>query len=174
MTPLALSEWRDFYVMIGTASGALVGATFIVVTLTAGVPNRMLGIRGFISPTAVHLASVLVGSAILAIPNISALAVTLLLGVGGLMGTVYGAIVVARIWRLKLDLADRCCYGLLPIAAYAAMLAAAAMIVLRVDSPLYVLAASLLLLLIVGMRNAWDMASFMILRNTNPPDAPVA
>jgi hypothetical protein len=24
MTPLALSEWRDFYVMIGTASGALV------------------------------------------------------------------------------------------------------------------------------------------------------
>lgn len=173
MTPLALSEWRDFYVMIGTASGALVGATFIVVTLTAGVPNRMLGIRGFISPTAVHLASVLVGSAILAIPNISALAVMLLLGVGGLMGTVYGAIVVNRIWKLKLDLADRCCYGLLPIAAYAAMLAAALMIMLRVDSPLYVLAASLLLLLIVGMRNAWDMASFMILRNTNPPDAPV-
>ena len=89
------------------------------------------------------------------------------------MGTVYGAIVVTRIWKLKLDLADRCCYGLLPIVAYAAMLAAAVMIVLRVDSPLYVLAASLLLLLIVGMRNAWDMASFMILRNTNPPDAPV-
>ena len=127
----------------------------------------------FISPTAVHLASVLVGSAILAVPDISALAVTLLLGLGGLMGTVYGGIVVARIWTLKLDLADRCCYGLLPIGAYAGMVAAAIMIVLRVDSPLYVLAASLILLLIVGMRNAWDMASFMILRDPNKPDVPV-
>src|ERR1051325_1888261 len=97
MTRLALENWRDFYLMIGTASGALVGATLIVVTLTAGVPNLMLGIHASISPTAVHLASVLVGSAILAVPDISALAVTLLLGLGGLMGTVYGAIVVARI-----------------------------------------------------------------------------
>ena len=38
------------------------------------------------------------------------------------------------------------------------------MIVLGVDSPLYVLAAALILLLIVGMRNAWDMATFFIMR----------
>ena len=57
-----LIEWRDFYVMIGTASGAIVGAAFIVATLTARQKERTLGMKGFITPTAVHLGSVLVGS----------------------------------------------------------------------------------------------------------------
>jgi hypothetical protein len=33
-----------------------------------------------------------------------------------------------------------------------------------VDGALEILAISLVMLLIVGMRNAWDMASFMIMR----------
>ena len=42
----ALIQWRDFYVMIGTASGAMIGATFIVATLTANLEKRTLGMRG--------------------------------------------------------------------------------------------------------------------------------
>ena len=57
MTPLPLENWRDFYVMIGTASGAIVGASFIVASLASGVKELTLGMRGFISPTAVHLTS---------------------------------------------------------------------------------------------------------------------
>jgi hypothetical protein len=63
---------------------------------------------------------------------------------------------------MNLAIEDRCWYALLPIAAYLIMVAAAAMVVLGIDSPLYVLAGSLLLLLVIGMRNAWDMASFMV------------
>ena len=37
-------------------------------------------------------------------------------------------------------------------------------VLLGTGSPLYLLAAALILLLIVGMRNAWDMASFLIMR----------
>jgi len=166
---LGLTDWRDFYVMIGTASAAIVGASFIVVTLSAGLEDRALGIRGFISPTAVHLGSVLIGSAILMIPAIDAIAVALLLGIGGLAGLIYCGIVAARIWRMKLDLEDRCFYALLPVAAYGMMVTVAILIVIEADSSLYVLAASLIILLIVGMRNAWDMASFMILRNKNLP-----
>lgn len=167
----SLAEWRDFYVMIGTASGAIVGANFVVVTLSAGVESRSIGIRGFISPTAVHLASVLLGSAILAIPGITALALAILLGLGGLAGAGYGVVVLTRIWNMKLAIEDRCWYALLPIVAYLIMLASAVMIVVHIDSPLYALAGSLLLLLVIGMRNAWDMASFMMLRNRadNPP-----
>lgn len=164
MSPLPLEDWRDFYVMIGTASGAIVGASFIVASLASGVKERTLGMRGFISPTAVHLASVLVGSAILSVPKIPALAVALLLGTGGAVGVIYGVIVVTRIWKLKLGMEDWCFYAVLPVVAYGAIAMAAAMIVLGVDSPLYVLAAALILLLIVGVRNAWDMATFFIMR----------
>jgi hypothetical protein len=150
MAPLPLEAWRDFHVMIATASGAIVGATFVVASLASGMKERTVGIRGFISPTAVHLGSVLIGSAIMAVPGITALAIALLLGLGGLAGTIYGLTVVARIWSLDLDLADRTFYACLPLAAYAMMLGAAVMLVLRIDSPLHVLAASLVLLLIVA------------------------
>src|ERR1051326_2931291 len=160
MTALALQDWRDFYVMIGTASGAIVGASFIVASLASGVEERSVGLRGFISPTTVHLASVLVGSAVLSVPRIHPWAVAGLLGLGGLTGTIYGAIVIARIWNMKLAIEDRLFYALLPVLAYAAMLAASIIIVLQIDDPLYVLAASLVLLLVIGIRNAWDMASF--------------
>jgi len=164
MTPLPLENWRDFYVMIGTASGAIVGASFIVASLASGVKELTLGMRGFISPTAVHLTSVLVGSAILSVPKIPPLAIALLLGTGGLAGVSYGIIVVTRIWKLKLGMEDWCFYALLPVLAYAAILGASVMIVLKIDDPLYVLAAAFVLLLIVGIRNAWDMATFLIMR----------
>ncbi|HEY1961713.1 MAG TPA: hypothetical protein VGG69_04785 [Rhizomicrobium sp.] len=164
MSPLPLEDWRDFYVMIGTASGAIVGASFIVASLASSVKERSVGMRGFISPTAVHLASVLVSSAILSVPKISPLVVAVLLGAGGAAGAIYALIVVARIWRMKLGVEDWCFYALLPVFAYGAIAAAAGMIVLRTDSPLYVLAAALILLLILGMRNAWDMATFLIMR----------
>jgi uncharacterized membrane protein YoaK (UPF0700 family) len=52
----------------------------------------------------------------------------------------------------------------LPILAYVAMVAAAAMVFRHTGPAFETLAASYVLLLIVGMRNAWDMANFMITR----------
>lgn len=164
MNAPALEEWRDFYVMIGTASGAIVGASFIVASLASGVKERALGMRGFISPTTVHLASVLVGSAILAMPRIHLWAIAVVLGTGGLAGAIYGCIVVGRIWQLELGWDDRLFYALMPVLAYGMMLAASIMIPLHLDDPLYVLAFSLVLLLVIGIRNAWDMATFFIMR----------
>ena len=83
MVGLPLSEWRDFYVTIGTASGAIVGASFIVATLASELKERTVGLRGFITPTAVYLGSVLVGSAILTVPTLTPVALAVLLGVGG-------------------------------------------------------------------------------------------
>ncbi len=165
MTALPLAEWRDFYVMIGTASGAIVGASFIVATLASGVKEPTIGLRGFITPTAVHLGSVLVGSAILTVPTLTPLSLGILLGTGGIAGTIYGFVVAARIWTMRLDLADRACYAILPILAYAAIAAAASMESWAVGWAFDTLAASLVTILIVGMRNAWDMASFMITRD---------
>jgi len=167
--PLPLSEWKDFFVMIGTASGVIVGASFVVATLAAEVKNRSLGMRGFITPTAVHLGSVLVGSAILAVPTLTAGSLAVLLGAGGLAGAVYSVIVCSRIWHLNLGLDDRLAYGLLPVAIYLAMAAAAVMVFWRVTETFEILAVSMVVLLVIGMRNAWDMANFMITREKEPP-----
>ena len=127
MTPLPLAEWRDFYVMIGTAAGVIVGATFVVASLATGMEKREVGMRGFITPTAVHLGSVLVGSALLAVPTLTPLWLAIILGAGGIAGALYGILVAARIWKMNLDLSDTAFYIALPIIAYGAMIAAAAM-----------------------------------------------
>jgi hypothetical protein len=160
----SLADWRDFYLMIGTAAGVIVGATFIVASLAANLEKRALGMRGFITPTAVHLGSVLIGSAILAAPTLTPFALAILLGAGGIMGVIYSIVVAARIWAMDLDHDDRIFYALLPILTYLAMTAAALMAGWTVDRSLEILAVSLISLLIIGMRNAWDMANFMITR----------
>jgi len=165
MAALPLTEWRDFYVTIGTASGAIVGATFIVATLASELKERTVGLRGFITPSAVYLGSVLVGSAILTAPTLSPLALAVLLGTGGTAGAVYGVIVATRVWAMNLDLADRACYVVLPILAYIAIAAAALLERWAVSWTFDTLAVALVVILIVGMRNAWDMATFMIMRN---------
>jgi hypothetical protein len=160
-----LIEWRDFYVMIGTASGAIVGASFIVATLTAGQKERRLGMRGFITPTAVHLGSVLVGSAALTVPTLTPLSLALILGLGGLAGIIYSLIVAGRIWHMRLDIDDRCFYVLFPILAYTVSVVASIMVLWRVTPALEMLATAQVASLIIGIRNTWDMASFMIMRD---------
>jgi len=158
-----LAEWRDFYVMIGTASGAIVGASFIVATLTANLERRTLGMQGFITPTTVHLSSVLVGAAVLTVPTLTRTSLAVLLGAGGIAGTLYSIIAAMRIWRMKLDLDDRLFYIVLPIAAYAAMATASLMCLGGGEASFETLAVALVTLLVIGIRNAWDMASFMIM-----------
>jgi hypothetical protein len=166
MTVSPIVEWRDYYVMIGTAAGAIVGATFVVATLAGTIDKRELGIRGFITPSAVHLGVVLVGSGVLAAPEVPSLFFDFAFGVGGVAGIVYGLIVARRIWGIKLDVPDISFYIILPILSYLGFIAAAAWDWLYGDGqgPLRILACSFVLLLIVGMRNAWDMATFMLLR----------
>jgi hypothetical protein len=55
------------------------------------------------------------------------------------------------------DIADRFGYGLFPLAAYLAMLASAGLMLSRPPFGADILAAALLLLLAVNIRNAWDL-----------------
>ncbi|HUB84608.1 MAG TPA: hypothetical protein VL971_02870 [Rhizomicrobium sp.] len=167
MTPL--TEWRDFYVTVGTASGAIVGAAFVVASLTSGQEKRELGIRGFITPTAVHLAGVMIASAVMIVPAPTVLFLSAFFGLGGLAGMAYGGLVIARIRSLTLDLPDRFWYCCAAPLSYAAMAVSAWAIWTGAWFALPLLAASLVALLVTGMRNLWDMATFMILSAAKPP-----
>jgi Co/Zn/Cd efflux system component len=61
---------------------------------------------------------------------------------------------------------DHLAYALLPTIAYVALLVAAAMIWSENDVALDVLAGSLFLLLIVKIRNAWDLTLSMVRHQT--------
>ena len=169
MTVNPIVAWRDYYVMIGTAAGAIVGATFVVVTLAGTMEKREAGLRGFITPNAVNLGVVLVGSGVLAAPNIPSLFFDAVFALGGLAGIAYCGIVIRRIRGFKLDVDDISFYVALPILSYMAFVVAAWWDWCYGDgeAPLRILACAFLVLLVVGMRNAWDMATFMITRN--PP-----
>lgn len=167
MTPL--TEWRDFYVTVGTASGAIVGAAFVVASLTSGQEKRELGIRGFITPTAVHLAGVMIASAVMIVPAPTVVFLSAFFGLGGLAGIAYGGLVIARIRSLTLDLPDRFWYCCAPPLSYAAMAFSAWAMWTGAWIALPLLAVSLVALLVTGMRNLWDMATFMILTANKPP-----
>ena len=62
------------------------------------------------------------------------------------------------------DWADRLAYGLAPLIAYAAALIAAALFLNGTRGAPEVLAGALLLLLMVNIRNAWDLAIFLVRR----------
>ena len=95
---------------------------------------------------------------------------TILLGTGGLAGVIYGIIVYLRITTLKIDLIDRCWYGIFPVLMYGLLgVSAALMFVKDISAGLELIAAALVTLLIIGMRNAWDMATFMILGGPGAP-----
>jgi hypothetical protein len=57
-------------------------------------------------------------------------------------------------------------YGLLPTICYAALMVAAVMIIKENEYALDVLAGALLLLLIVNIRNAWDLTVDLVRRNS--------
>jgi hypothetical protein len=57
----ALAGWENFYVIVGSAAGALIGLQFVVVTLIADSPALRVaeGVAAFATPTIVHFGVVL-------------------------------------------------------------------------------------------------------------------
>ena len=167
MTPL--SAWENFYVIVGSSAGALIGLQFVVLTLIADRPN----IRGaaqaghaFATPTIVHFGAVLLLAGILSAPWQEITPAAVLWGLLGLTGIVYAAVVVRRMRRqvtYKPVFEDWLFHVLFPFAAYA-MLAGSAYVAHSHARPaLFVVGAATLLLLFVGIHNAWDAVTYHVL-----------
>jgi hypothetical protein len=57
----ALAGWENFYVIVGSSAGALIGLQFVVITLIADMPIRGGQEAGeaFATPTIVHFGAAL-------------------------------------------------------------------------------------------------------------------
>jgi hypothetical protein len=164
-----LAEWNSFYVIVGSSAGALIGLQFVVMALIAETPsarpNAQAG-AAFSTPSVVHFGVVLLLSAIISAPWHTIGAVGVVLGLVGIGGTVY-AIVVAR--RMKLQTTyrpvfeDWLFHGLLPLAAYGILAASAFVAQSHARPALFLVAVATLLLLFVGIHNAWDAVTYHVL-----------
>jgi len=166
----ALERWHDFYLLVGTAAATLVALLFVAISIGAGFlsPERAAPTRAFISPVVLHFTAVLVVSALALAPEHTGLVVAIVIAgcaVVGLAASLFSTIQQLR-FRWTNYVQDYLAYGILPALCYATLLATAWLILMDNDAALDVLAAALLLLLTVNIRNAWDLTLSMVHRQT--------
>jgi hypothetical protein len=165
-TPLAsmLERWHDFYVLTGTAAAALVALLFVATSIGAGflTTQRAAATRTYMSPVVVHFTAVLFVSAMALVPSHTRASFAVVIGLTGAAGMVYSGVILIRLIRHHAaDVTDRLGYGAVPLVAYAAALAAAGLALTGSEAGPDVLAGGLIALLIVNVRNAWDLALAM-------------
>jgi hypothetical protein len=162
-----LAEWDSYYVIVGSAAGALIGLQFVVLTLIAERPQLRAAEAGaaFATPTIVHFGAVLFLSALLRAPWHSITRAAALWGLMGLMGVAY-AIIVARRMRVQRiyqpEFEDWLFHVLLPLAAYAMAALSALAALSHTREALFGVGAAALLLLFIGIHNAWDAVTYHV------------
>jgi len=114
-----------------------------------------------LTPTVVHLSSVVLAAVVARVPSIDWLVLNILFAVGGAGGTVYSFLVGWRVVRAHhVDWGDRVWYALVPLVGYGVILAAALSILLRAIPDFTAIAVGLVLLVVASVHNAWDMIIF--------------
>src|SRR5205085_12636186 len=123
-----LAGWENFYVIVGSSAGALIGLQFVVITLIADRPlvaGQALAGAAFATPTIVHFGTVLFLSASISAPWRGITGPSVLWGLLGLSGIVYEIVVVRRMRTQSLyrpQFEDWLFHVLLPFASYVALL----------------------------------------------------
>jgi hypothetical protein len=166
---LTLHAWESFYVVVGSTAGALTGLQFVVLTLimeAGAMRGSGESLAAFGSPNVVHFCAALLLSAILSAPwagmGPPGVAVTLI-GIGGL---IYSFAVLRRASRQK-DyqpvLEDWIWHALLPILAYGVLLISGFGMMKSTAGVLFATGGAALLLVFIGIHNAWDTVTYVVL-----------
>ncbi len=164
----ALDGWENFYVIVGSSAGALIGLQFVVLTLIAGRPIARAEAQAgaaFTTPSVVHFGVVLLLSAVLSAPWQGIGTVAVLWGLVGLNGIAYTVVVAKRMrsqTAYKPVFEDWLFHVLLPLAAYLVLAVAALAARFNARTALFMVGAAALLLLFIGIHNAWDTVTHLV------------
>ena len=175
LSPLA--TWQTFYVLIGTAAATLTGLMFVVATLITGGRVRASSpgeaFTTFNTPNVVHFGVALLVAAVLSAPWQALWQVGVLLGLCGLGGVTYVVIVLRRM-RRQTDyqpvLEDWLFHTIFPLVSYTALVVAAILLPGHPAPALFVIAAATVLLLFLGIHNAWDNVTYIATELSQPED----
>jgi hypothetical protein len=158
-----LDGWDNFYVIVGSSAAGLTGLTFVVIALASDAHVvRLSGLRTFMTPVVMHFGSALWLSALLCIPGQTAASLSAcMIGSGAILG-LYGGATTYRMYRGRKDyrpaIEDWIWNATLPLLCYLALIAAGVCALRQPAAALYIIGASALALLFIGIHNAWDIA----------------
>lgn len=177
MERIALSPftaWESFYVIIGSSAAALTGLQFVVIALVAESQTKSSSreIAAFGSPTIVHFCTVLLVSAILSAPWHTLSSPGVALGLCGIGGMTFSALVFRRAHRqtgYRLVMEDWLWHTAFPFLAYATLLASAVALPSHAAASLFLTGAAALFLLFIGIHNAWDAVTYVAVERWQPP-----
>ena len=164
----ALREWEAFYVIVGSSAGALTGLQFVVLTLIseAGViRGSSETLAAFGSPNVVHFCAALLVSALFSTPWHGLGGPSVAVGICGIMGLVYSIAVLRRAMRqkdYKPVLEDWVWHTALPFLAYAGLFLAGMLLGRDPVDTLFIVGGAALLLVFVGIHNAWDTVTYVM------------
>jgi hypothetical protein len=172
--PSPFADWENFYVIVGSSAAALTGLQFVVMALIADAGAKTGGreIAAFGTPTVVHFCSALLASAIVSAPWRSLVSPTFAIGALGAAGVVYAVVVTQRA-RVQTGyqpvFEDWLWHSILPFTAYGGIVVASLVLRSNPEEALFLVGGTSLLLLFIGIHNAWDTVTFITLkyRTTN-------
>ncbi len=168
-----LTTWENFYVIIGSAAAVLTGLMFVVITLIARTRESRSSeaLAAFGTPNVVHFCAALLVTAILSAPWQALWNAGLLLGLSGLGGVTYVVIVLRRT-RRQTDyqpvLEDWLGHVVFPLVSYTALVVAAIVLPGNPAPALFVIGAATVLLLFIGIHNAWDTVTYVAIERSQP------
>jgi hypothetical protein len=161
--------WGEFYLLTGTAASVLIGLLFVVVTLMQDRPRSSVlsGSRLYMGPVVLHVSLVLVLSAAALAPQITPRALAVIAGAVAIAGAVRGYFVIRGIARwAKGDpesphWSDVWCYGVIPTLLYLLLAVVAAGFWSQAAWATHALAAVMIALLLITIRNEWDLVIWL-------------
>ena len=165
--PSPLEAWANFYVILGSSAAALTGLQFVVLTLVAQANRVASGgesLAAFGSPNVVHFGAALFVSCALSAPWPSLAGAGVSLAILGAAGLLYSAIVIRRAHRqteYQPVFEDWLFHTILPPLAYTALMASGILLARAPVGALFVSGAAVLLLVSIGIHNAWDTINYI-------------
>ena len=169
--------WENFYVLVGTASAGLIGLFFVVAALSQNrerSPMLMRAIGIYMSPTVLNFAVVFCVAAVAVAPAFPIRPTAAVMGLGALFGLGDALWACAGMAKPRPGYepphwSDFWLYGAAPVAAHIGLAAGALALWSGAGWAPMMIAATVLALLLVGVRNAWDLVTWIAPRGADPP-----
>jgi len=160
-----LREWHSFFSLTGQAAVTLMGLVFVAASLGASLVkagSTASGIRAFVNPTIIHFSAVLVLASLTLIPTQGFNSLGSLLCLTGVAGLLYAGVVIVQLRKhhrrhTPVALVDWFWRACLPTLGYLLILTTALGLLMRVPFALNGLALAVIVFLLLGIRNAWNL-----------------
>jgi lysylphosphatidylglycerol synthetase-like protein (DUF2156 family) len=166
--------WENFFLMAGGAAAVLIGLIFVVISLMQDRPRStvLAGSKLYMGPIVLGLSFILVLCAAALAPGVSRTAFAAITGAIAIWGLVRAIMSSWGIGRLGSDVhwTDFWFYGALPVAIYVAMAIVGLAFWKDWDWAQQGLAAVITAGLLLGIRNEWDLITWITPRSDAPEE----